>query len=549
MDKSRNWVEQIEIYNLEDEIESLKKENKALKKKNLHFKSTKAYSSWMKSIELKNKVKGKKSRPKTKHIRDIKVAILADEFTYNCYKHEFTPLPITPWNWKRVFEEEQPDLFFCESAWRGYNGVDKDPWRYKVPEVYTRKDKTNRKELFEVLEYCKEHGIPTMFWNKEDPFHYKNEKISYAETAKHFDYIFTTSDQCVEQYKKDYNHPNVYNLMFAGQPSLFNPMNLTGEKEERVVFAGSYYPNHPERSALMEVIFDKIIDQWDGKLKIFDRIYYEAWADYPDRFKPYTHPPIPYEQTAVEYRKANWGLNFNTITDSETMFARRVFELALSYTFVITNYSVGVEKIFGDNVFFFDNMDELPDFDYENEKMKLDNLYNVLKNHTYTIRWKQILDTIGIKYREDSANVACVFYVDSSKDIENAIEKFRSINYPKKYLKLVVNDDQFTNDDADATCRKYKDIDRLYFKTKDINKTIAGHIGADYLIYVEDDIDPDFISHALLHYQYVNKRITIGMSDDKFRLGVEDSVENKLLPKRIYKEFYKGKNEVDVYYI
>ena len=29
--------------------------------------------------------------------------------------------------------------------------------------------------------------------------------------------------------------------------------------------------------------------------------------------------------------------------------------------------SLGVEKIFGDNVFVFDDVDELPDFNYENE--------------------------------------------------------------------------------------------------------------------------------------------------------------------------------------
>ena len=547
MDRSRNWKELLEIYKLQDKIESLEKENSELKNKNAHFKSSKAYSTWMKSTEFKGKIKKtKKTGPNVKNLRDIKVAIIADEFTFNCYRHEFTPLPITPKNWRKVFAEEEPDLFFCESAWRGYDGINKDPWRYKVPKVYTRKDQSNRDELFDILKYCKANNIPTVFWNKEDPFHYKNDKISYADTARHFDYIFTTSQQCVEQYKKDFNHPHVYNLMFAGQPTLFNPMKLTDEEEERVVFAGSYYPNHPERSALMEVIFDKIIDQWDGKLKIFDRIYYEAWADYPDRFKPYTYPPIPYEQTAVEYRNANWGLNFNTITDSETMFARRVFELALSYTYIITNYSVGVEKIFGDNVFFFDKMDELPDFDYDNDEMKLDNLYNVLRNHTYTIRWKQILDTIGMKYKEDSINVACVYYVDCAEDIEKAIAKFKNINYDKKYLKLVINDDSFTNNDVDKAYNQYSEIDRIYFKTRDINKTIAGHTNADYLIFVDDDIDPEFINLALLHYQYVNKRIAIGMSDDKFRLAVETDGYNKLLPNKLFKNFDK---EIEVYYI
>lgn len=333
--------------------------------------------------------------------------------------------------------------------------------------------------------------------------------------------------------------------MFAGQPSLFNPMKLTDDVEDRVVFAGSYYPNHPERSALMEVIFDKIIDQWDGKLKIFDRIYYETWAKYPDRFRPYTLPPIPYDQTAFEYRNAKWGLNFNTITDSETMFARRMFELALSYTFIITNYSLGAERIFGDNIFWFDR-EELPDFDYENDEMKLENLYNVLENHTYAIRWKQILDTIGFKYKEDPIDVALVYYVDDSNDINHAVSEFKKVTYPRKHMKLVIDDDEFTNSDAEEARKKFREIDRIYFKTDDINKTIANHIDTDYLMFVKDDIDSDFIKKALLHYQYVNQKIAIGMSDDKFKLGVETDEHNKLLPKWLFKG---NLEEIEVYYI
>lgn len=545
MDKSRNWAEQMEIYELRDEVEALKKENNELKKNNAHFKSSKAYDIWMKYAEVKDKIKkGKKSAPK--HIKDIKVAIISDEFTFNCFKHEFYAIPVTPQNWKNMFEQEGPDMFFCESTWRGYDGVHRFPWWNKIPLLYESENQNNRKELFEILRYCKEHGILTVFWNKEDPAHYKNERVSFADTARHFDYIFTSSKECIARYKKDFNHPHVYNLMFAGQPILFNPMRFTDEVEDRVVFAGSYYPNHPERSALMEVIFDKIIDQWDGKLKIFDRYYYESWTEYPDRFKPFILPPISHEQTSLEYKKANWGLNINTITDSETMFARRVFELALSYTSILTNYSLGVEKIFADNVYFFDSMDALPDFNCDNDEKRLNNLYNVLENHTYTIRWKQILDTIGFEYRQDSINVALVYYADGSEDIGHAVSKFNNIEYPKKYLKLVIDDDNFTEEDMDKYYEEFGEIDRIYLKTDDVNRTIANHTGADYLMFVGEDIDPDFINKALLHYQYVNKRIAIAMGDNKFRLDVETSEYNKLLPKKLFKSNF---DEIEVYYI
>ena len=42
-------------------------------------------------------------------------------------------------------------------------------------------------------------------------------------------------------------------------------------------------------------------------------------------------------------------LNINTVTDSDTMFARRVFELMSSNTLVISNYSEEW-NCFGDNI-------------------------------------------------------------------------------------------------------------------------------------------------------------------------------------------------------
>jgi hypothetical protein len=142
MDRSRNWAEQMEIYRLQEEVESLKNENNDLKKKNAHFKSTKAYNVWMKYVGIKNKIKKRKEfAPKAKRLKDIKVAMIVDEFTFNCFKHEFHPIPLTPKNWKKMFEQEEPDLFFCESAWRGYDGVRNNLWRYKIPLTYFAKTK------------------------------------------------------------------------------------------------------------------------------------------------------------------------------------------------------------------------------------------------------------------------------------------------------------------------------------------------------------------------------------------------------------------------
>lgn len=92
--------------------------------------------------ESKIKSRNEKNLPlKPKRLKDIKVAMIVDEFTFNCFKHEFHPIPLTPKNWKKMFEQEEPDLFFCESAWRGYDGVRNNLWRYKIPLTYFAKTK------------------------------------------------------------------------------------------------------------------------------------------------------------------------------------------------------------------------------------------------------------------------------------------------------------------------------------------------------------------------------------------------------------------------
>ena len=321
--KKENKTVNKKNFQLNKENLNLKEENNKLFKKNQHFKSTKAYKVWKKYAAIKDKIFPNKdnrslnnketkkanldfSNKPIKNLKDIKVAIIADQFTYDSYKYEFKAILINPDDWKEKFKIYKPDIFFCESAWDGIASENNEkPWRNKIFKRYDYKDE-NRKELLKILEYCKNNNIPTIFWNKEDPVHYRTEIWSYADTASEFDYIFTSSEECIKRYKKDYNHPNVYCLMFAGQPKLFNPLNLSNETIEYPVFAGAYYgENHPQRTEKMNMIFDKVIEEW-GDLIIFDRNYYKQRFDYPEKYQKYVRPAIKYEETAPLYKKMKW---------------------------------------------------------------------------------------------------------------------------------------------------------------------------------------------------------------------------------------------------
>ena len=494
------------------------------------------FESLKKVLKKLAKSNNSSSKDKAKHLKDIKVAFIADEFTYSSYKHEFNAIKITPDNWKDTFIKEKPDLFFCESTWKGYSDEKSEgPWSGKVFKD-NRLDYENRTELLEILDYCKKNSITTIFWNKEDPVYYNHRFLSFAKTASEFDYIFTSSKETVPQYKKDFNHPHVHALSFAAQPKLFNPLKETSEEKNAVVFAGSYCDGHVKRVRLMDDIFDRILDK-DIDLVIYDRNYYFEHCNFPERYLKYTNPPIDYDETPKLYKEYNWCLNLNTVTDSETMFARRVYELAASYTNILTNYSVGVDKIFKDNVFFFDKTDEMPDFNETYDEKRLNNLYNVLENHTYKKRWMEILDVIGFDYIDDLNDVSVIYKLNNSGDIEKFVENFNNIDYPQKTLKVLLN-----SPDIDIDQNKYGEIDGIY----DNPDELKNEISSEYWIIADDLIDSKFIKKAILHHQYLNKRIPISNNGKEFEMTTASNIENILFNK-INLDYLTNNSKINVY--
>ncbi|MDX1766155.1 MAG: glycosyltransferase [Candidatus Saccharimonadales bacterium] len=356
---------------------------------------------------------------------DFKVAIIADEFTYNSFCQEFEALPVEPGNWLDIFQEKIPDVFFCESAWSGVDSV-RRPWKGRV---YTSENfkSENRKELLAILDYCKKAGIPTVFWNKEDPTHHNDLVHNFVDTAKYFDYVFTTAGECVESYKKVHKIKNVFSLPFATNPRLFNPVE-DGVRNEHAVFAGSWYANHENRCKVMESILDGLIKN-GFKLDLYDRFYDDddPLHSWPERYKKFLHPSKPHNEMPQVYKSSKFGLNFNTVTESPTMFARRVFELMSSNTLVISNYSKGVNAMFGDLVVFPDrNPERLKSLTSDEiDSIRHKALHEVLEKHTYKQRWRSILKTIGLPFEENDTALTFTYIVKERKEALSAISWYQ----------------------------------------------------------------------------------------------------------------------------
>ncbi|WP_226645146.1 glycosyltransferase [Microbulbifer variabilis] len=465
-----------------------------------------------------------------KKARDFKVAIIADEFTYNSFLEEFKALPIEPDNWLEVFEAERPDVFFCESAWTGADSV-KRPWKGSIYASINFRDE-NRKVLFSILEYCKKAAIPTVFWNKEDPTHHDDQVHNFVDTAKRFDFVFTTASECIESYKRNHGIKNVFSLPFASNPKLFNPTEVS-ERSDHVVFAGSWYANHEKRSGVMEAMLDRLID--DGfKLDIYDRFHGAAdpLHKWPEKYNKFLLPSKPHSKMPGVYKSSIYGLNFNTVVESKTMFARRVFELMSSNTLVISNHSKGVEDMFGELVVYPDIYpDRLKKLSREEvNDLRNRGLHKVLGEHTYRQRWKTILTTIGLPFIDEEVTLTFIGVVKRKEEALSAISWYQQYGIKLKGSKLLLVTDSSMNSLDIANF--YQDYNRFGITVTSCahadKYAISGRycpVQTSHFITLTPEVfeKPMRVEEALLHFQYM----------DNYPLVLERCFENRYKVKEV----------------
>lgn len=380
--------------------------------------------------------------------KEIRVAAILDDFSFESFRYECDMRRLEPASWRRTMQTHAPDLLLVESAWAGPDSLG-SPWRGRVY-ASERFGYENRSTLLDILDYCSTMGIPTAFWNKEDPSHYEDKAHNFVETAVLFNHIFTTDADCVDKYTEDYGHQSVTCLPFAVQPRIYNPIS-TEPRENKVIFAGAWYENHVERSNDMRSMFDSVIRS-SFELEIRDRFYGsdDLWHDYPSEYQEYIRPSVPHNEVAQLFKRGAIGMTINTVTESPSMFARRIFELMATNTYVVSNYSRGVEAFFGDRVLYLDREPEgLQRIDSTELTVAAErNLKEVLTAHTYEHRFAKILETCMISVQPPEATVTVVVRVDNVADTQRIRQSGFEIAQRLGYELLVLLDSKMPGSEA-----------------------------------------------------------------------------------------------------
>jgi hypothetical protein len=316
---------------------------------------------------------------------------IMDEFTTGCFGQELNLLQPRPDNWYALAEKYPPVMFFIESAWKGNSGS----WQFRVAE-YSNKP---GQEIAHICEYARQKGIPTLFLNKEDPVHHEKFMCS----ARLADHIFTTDANMIASYVSRTGNRNVHALPFAAQPALHKPAPLEG-RIPRSCFAGSWYGNrHAERGQEMGWLLQAANRHG---LDIFDRNFGTGNFSFPDEFRDGIRGSLPYAELCAEYRRYRVFLNVNSVTNSPTMFSRRVFELMACGTPVVSTWAKGIEELFeSDAVWMVRDKAEAEEAirtlltdPTEWRRRSLAGIREVFARHTYAHRLNEIFGYLGLDH-------------------------------------------------------------------------------------------------------------------------------------------------------
>ncbi|WP_354190458.1 glycosyltransferase [Arthrobacter sp. UYCu712] len=267
------------------------------------------------------------------------MGVILDDFTRTSFSFEWNLLELRREQWREQLGQTRIDFLFVESAWNGNSGS----WQYQLtgatgPGV----------EFVRLVEWCRANGIPTVFWNKEDPPHYDD----FLPAAKLFDHVFTSDSDRIPAYVRDLGHNRVGTLPFAAQPAIHNPVRPGhGWHSRGVAFAGMYFAHkYPQRRAQMDMLLGAAMTAagtGGAELEIFSRqLGGDRNYQFPEPFDQHVVGSLPYAQMLTAYRAYKAFLNVNSVIGSPSMCARRIFEITASGTPVVSTPSAAISQFF-----------------------------------------------------------------------------------------------------------------------------------------------------------------------------------------------------------
>ena len=363
-----------------------------------------------------------------------KIGIIMDEHLLESIAGIANFIPITPENYQDYLDVL--DMLLVTSVVTGINGV----WS-GIGDV-TNGEK--RESLAKIISAYKNTKAKTVFYSLSNAETYD----SYIEFAKMTDYVCTIAEELVVDFKRDCGHENVQVLPLGINPLVHNPIGFKKfDKNRDVVFTGSWYRDG-DRKKDAQIIFDGV--KFSGSdLIIVDRRSESDAENYqfPKQYVPYVSPRMEHREIQKFHKLFHYAINLNTVMYSETMFAKRVYELQALGNIVFSNYSLGVNTQFP-NVYTINNKGEIGQIirnmsEEEVYEQQTYGIRRVMGAETMFDRLQVLFDFVGIMHQFKPEGKVLVV-VDKLSDRLNRMITAQSYPYVE-----VIQLSQFTDEIKD----------------------------------------------------------------------------------------------------
>lgn len=409
-------------------------------------------------------------RPHSRSRIDLTVMIIADEFTRESFRYEWTQIEPTPESWRTELDNYDVDLLVVESAWEGNQGS----WKYHIAG-----QSAPRPALQELVSECKARGIPTIFWNKEDPPHYND----FIATAKLFDLIFTTDERMIPQYGIDAPSSQVDTLAFAAQPAIHSPARPMGlHRTESIVFGGMYFRHkYPERRDQMDYLLPAA-----GKygLHIYSRqLGTDSNYQFPESLKDFVIGSLSYREMVNAYHKYKVVVNVNSVVGSPSMCARRIFEATASGAAVVTSPSDAIANFYPNGL--VTEVDDSAAADTAFKTLSRSTQYRERKvhlaqrhtweNHTYAHRVDDILEAAGLASPRTPMSISVLSPTNRPHMIENILSNFDGQTYDDRELVVLTHGFEVSSAAQDRLRASF-DLSRVRFTSAPRNSTLGENL-------------------------------------------------------------------------
>jgi glycosyltransferase involved in cell wall biosynthesis len=248
-------------------------------------------------------------------LADCRIGLIADEFTVRAVQGSLGLVLLSREGWRDQLDGL--DAVIVESAWEGNAGQ----WRRGVG----RYSEAEHKDLCDLLAACRDQGIPTVFWSKEDPVHFDR----FVSTAVLCDVVLTVDANRLGAYRQVAGPTTrwIGSLPFFAQRACQHPLGDGTADDEAVAYAGTYYGDRfKERTAVLRPLLDAV--QPTG-LALYDRQWGQAESPYhfPAEYRDCIRGRVAAADMPAVYRSHLAHISVNSVTDSPTMFARRLVEI------------------------------------------------------------------------------------------------------------------------------------------------------------------------------------------------------------------------------